>query len=120
MSDSSNSKTKHQRQRRIWRVRAHVKGTSERPRMRINISNRHVSAQIIDDSKHQTLVASTSVGMKSVKGNLTDKAKWVGEDIAKKAKSKKISKIVLDRGHRLYHGRIKALADVARENGLDF
>jgi large subunit ribosomal protein L18 len=120
MSDSSNQKTKLQRERRVWRVRSHIKGDVDRARMRVNISNRHVAAQIIDDSAHKTLVASTTVGMKSVKGNLTEKAKWVGEDIAKKAKAKNITKIVFDRGYKLYHGRVKALADSARENGLEF
>jgi len=120
MSDTTTSKTTAQRARRAWRVRSKISGTADVPRLRINISNRHVSAQLIDDDNQATLVASTTVGKQSVKGNLTEKAKWVGADIAKQAATKKIKKVVFDRGYRLYHGRIKALADVARENGLEF
>jgi len=101
------------------RVRARISGTTERPRMSVSVSNRHVSAQIIDDTTHKTLVASTSVKT-AAKGNLTEKATWVGADIAAKAKKAKITHVVLDRGGRKYHGRVAAFADAARKEGLEF
>ena len=101
------------------RVRSSVHGTSERPRLSVYVSNLHVHAQIIDDQAGKTLVSSTSV-TSEIKGNLTAKAVWVGTDIAKKAKKAKLSKVVLDRNGRKYHGRIKALADAARAGGLEF
>lgn len=105
--------------RRKARIRADIIGTTERPRLSVFISSRHVSAQLIDDSKQSTVLAITTVGQK-VDGTLTDKAVWVGEQVAKKASTAKIKKIVLDRNGRLYHGRIKALADAARKGGLEF
>lgn len=104
---------------RKLRVRAKVSGTHLRPRLVVFISNQHVHAQIIDDEKNHTLVSSTSVKTEA-KGTLTQKATWVGSDIAKKAKKAKISKVVFDRGSHMYHGRLKALADAAREGGLEF
>jgi large subunit ribosomal protein L18 len=106
--------------RRANRVRSTIKGTAIRPRLTVFISNQHVSAQVIDDDKNSTLVSATSVGQAKLAANLTEKAKWVGTEVAKSAKTKKIKKIVLDRGPRLYHGRIKALADAARTEGLEF
>ncbi|MBA3757744.1 50S ribosomal protein L18 [Candidatus Saccharibacteria bacterium] len=107
------------RARRANRVRAVVVGTATRPRMTINISNAHVTAQIIDDTKSQSLVYATTVGQK-VSGTLTEKAIWVGSEVAKKAAKAKISKVVFDRGSRKFHGRIKALAEAARSEGLEF
>ncbi|HYG83773.1 MAG TPA: 50S ribosomal protein L18 [Verrucomicrobiae bacterium] len=101
------------------RVRAKIEGTSERPRLSVTISNLHVSAQLIDDSKQSTLVAATTVGTKT-KGSLTEKAAWVGTEIAKKAKKAKITKVVFDRNGRRYAGRLKALADAARKEGMEF
>ncbi len=101
------------------RVRATVSGTSERPRLSVFISNRHVAAQIIDDSTHKTLAHATTSGSK-LTGTMTEKAAAVGEQIAKKAKAAKIDKVVFDRNGRLYHGRMQALADAARKNGLEF
>ena len=86
----------------------------------MTISNLHISAQIIDDSKHHTIVAATSVGDKKATGTMTERAVYVGEQLAKKAKAKKVTKVVFDRNGRKYHGRIKALADAARQNGLEF
>lgn len=106
--------------RRKNRVRAKVIGTTERPRMTVSISNMHVTAQIIDDSKQSTLVYVSTVGSKAVTGNMTERAAVIGTEIAKKAKAAKINKVVLDRNGRIYHGRIKALADAAREGGLEF
>ncbi|HSX27359.1 MAG TPA: 50S ribosomal protein L18 [Patescibacteria group bacterium] len=105
--------------RRKYRVRSTVSGSPDRPRLTVFVSNKNVSAQIIDDTAHKTLASSTSVGQK-IEGNMTDKAKSVGADIAKKAKAAKVKQVVFDRNGRLYHGRIKALADAAREAGLEF
>lgn len=113
---------KHKNQnfaRRAARVRTVVAGTAERPRLAVNISNLHVSAQLVDDSASKTLVYATTVGQK-VAGTMTEKAAWVGIEIAKKAKKAKVEKVVFDRSGRKYHGRIKALADAAREGGLEF
>ena len=107
-------------QQRKNRVRATVIGTTERPRMSVTISNLHVSAQIIDDSEHKTLVSATTVGDKKATGTMTEKAALIGAEIAKKAKAKKVTKIVFDRNGCKYHGRIKALAEAARQNGLEF
>lgn len=102
------------------RVRATVSGTTERPRLSVTVSNIHVSAQIIDDTTSKTLAAATTIGQKSTGGTMTEKAAWVGTEIAKKAKAKKIKTIVFDRSGRKYHGRVKALADAARAGGLEF
>ncbi|MFQ5442091.1 MAG: 50S ribosomal protein L18 [Thermodesulfobacteriota bacterium] len=112
------------REKRKVRIRKTLKGTSERPRLNVFRSGRHIYAQIIDDSDSKTLLcASTLTGdlsAKTSKMNKTDAAKKVGELIGKLAKEKGISKVVFDRGGYLYHGRVKALADGAREAGLDF
>ena len=101
------------------RVRSTVIGTAERPRLTVTISNKHISAQIIDDSASKTLVASTTVGSKQA-GAKTDLASWVGADIAKKAKKAKITSVVFDRNGRQYAKRLSALADAARQEGLEF
>lgn len=105
---------------RAHRTRARVQGTTTRPRLSVHITNMHVSAQIIDDSIHTTLVAASTVGDKSAKGTMTEKAMLVGAKIAELAKAKKIKTVVFDRGAKKYHGRVKALADAAREKGLEF
>lgn len=105
--------------RRQHRVRTTVRGTNERPRLSVNISNRHVSAQLIDDSKSISLAGVNSADAKA-KGDMTEKAAFVGEAIAKKAKAKKIKRVAFDRGESLYHGRVKTLADAARKGGLEF
>jgi large subunit ribosomal protein L18 len=101
------------------RVRSKVTGTTERPRLTVTISNNHVSAQIIDDVKGRTLAASTTVGAKQT-GTMTEQAAFVGGDIAKKAKKAKITAVVFDRNGRQYAGRLSALADAARKEGLEF
>lgn len=101
------------------RIRARVTGSTERPRLTVFVSNMHVHAQIINDATSSTLASSTSAGSEA-KGSLTEKAAWVGADIAKKAKKAKVSKVVFDRNGRKYHGRLKALADAARQGGLEF
>ncbi|MGB3023497.1 MAG: 50S ribosomal protein L18 [Candidatus Saccharimonadales bacterium] len=102
------------------RVRARISGTATRPRLTVTISNLHVSAQLIDDEAGATLAAATSVGNKSAKGTMTERAALVGTDIAKKAAKKKIATVVFDRNGRQYAGRLKALADAARNEGLEF
>ncbi len=111
-------KTKLQ-QRRKYRIRRTVSGTTERPRLSVFISHMHVTAQIVDDTQHKTLAHATTVGQKNL-GNLSQKAEWVGSEIAKKAGKVKIKAVVLDRNGKLYHGRVKALADAARNGGLEF
>ena len=101
------------------RVRAKVTGTAERPRLSVTISNKHVSAQLIDDAAGKTLAAATTVGVKAP-GSITEQAAQVGTDIAKKAKKAKINAVVFDRNGRQYAGRLAALADAARKEGMEF
>jgi large subunit ribosomal protein L18 len=102
------------------RIRAVVSGTAERPRLSVHISNTNISAQLIDDSTHRTIAAASTVGSKTAKGTMTEKAAVIGAEIAAKAKSAKIKQVVFDRNGKLYHGRVKALADAARNAGLEF
>ncbi len=106
--------------RRKHRIRSVVSGTTERPRLTVFISNKHISAQLIDDTKQTTIAAVTTVGQKAATGTMTAKAEWIGTEIAKKAKTAKIKSVVFDRNGKLYHGRVKALADAARAGGLEF
>jgi len=108
------------RLRRHSRVRNKVSGTAEMPRLNVFRSNENIFAQIIDDTKGNTLVSSSSVELKIKNGGNVEAAKLVGKDIAEKAKKAKINKVVFDRGGYLYHGRVEALAEAARENGLEF
>lgn len=108
------------RMQRKRRIRSTVSGTTERPRLSVHVSNLHVTAQIIDDSTHKTIVAVSTVGQKAATGTMTEKAAWVGAEIAKKAKVAKVKTIVFDRGGKVYHGRVSALADAARKEGLEF
>ena len=101
------------------RVRAKISGTAERPRLSVTISNTHVSAQLIDDDSQRTVAAATTVGAKQT-GTMTERAALVGADIAKKAKKNKITHVVFDRNGRQYAGRLEALADAARKEGLEF
>ncbi len=114
------SKVAHNRAQRQNRVRSRVHGTTERPRLSIHVSNRHIVAQVIDDSAHKTLAYVSTVGQKSAKGTMTERAVWIGGEIAKQAKAAKVSTVVFDRGSKLYHGRVAALADAARKSGLEF
>ena len=108
------------RKKRHARVRTKVSGTKEVPRLSVFRSNSQIFAQLIDDEKGTTLVSSSSLSMKLDNGGNIEGAKLVGKDIAEKAKKAKITNVVFDRGGYLYHGRIKALADAAREAGLKF
>jgi len=104
------------------RVRAKISGTNETPRLNVFRSNSNIFAQIIDDEKGITLVSASSIDkeLKLENGSNTAAASKVGELIAKRAKKAKINKVLFDRGGYLYHGRVKALAEAARENGLEF
>ena len=106
---------------RANRTRAKIHGTADRPRLSVHISNQHIIAQIIDDEKGNTLVSASSLDkeLKLKKLNI-EAATKVGESLAKKAKKAGIKKVVFDRGGYKYHGRVKALAEAARENGLEF
>jgi large subunit ribosomal protein L18 len=106
--------------RRHKRVRKSLSGTAERPRLVVFRSNRGIEAQLIDDIAGKTLAASSSLGLTSFKGNKVDQAAEVGKSLAAAAKSAGIESAVFDRGGYLYHGRVKALADAAREGGLKF
>ena len=113
------SDRKINRAKRHRRVRVHVAGTPQRPRLAVFRSINHVYAQLIDDGAARTLAAASTVELKSKKNGMEEAAK-VGKDIAAKAKAAGVSSVVFDRGGFLYHGRIKALADAAREAGLEF
>lgn len=110
----------HNRAQRKGRIRSVVSGTATRPRLAVYISNIHVTAQLIDDSNQKTIGYVSTVGQKAVSGTKTEKAAWVGAEIAKQAKTAKIKVVVFDRGGKLYHGRVAALADAARNGGLEF
>ena len=110
------------RERRHLRVREKVSGTAARPRLCVFRSNKHIEAQIIDDVKGVTLVSASSndkeLNLKN--GSNIEAATKVGELLAKRAKKENITKVTFDRGGYLYHGRVKALAEAAREHGLEF
>ena len=108
------------RVRKHERVRAKISGTPECPRLVVFRSNKHIEAQIIDDVKGVTLVSTSSVQLKLSNGGNVEGAKVVGAKVAELAKAKKIEKVVFDRGGYIYHGRVQALADAAREGGLKF
>ena len=108
--------------KRHARVRTKLSGTAEKPRLNVYRSNKHIYAQIIDDVKGVTLAQASSQDkdIANTSASKVDLATTVGQEIAKKANDKGIKEIVFDRGGYLYHGRVKALADAARENGLEF
>ncbi len=109
-----------ERIRRHIRVRRKISGTPECPRLNVFRSNAHIHAQIIDDVNGTTLVAASSVDMKLANGGNIEAAKAVGAEIAKRALEKNITNVVYDRGGYVYHGRVAALAEAAREAGLKF
>ena len=109
------------RERRHRRVRAKVSGTAERPRLVVHRSNRGIEAQLVDDSEGKTLAHANHLGIKKgFKGTKSDQAAEVGKQLAAAAKKAGIENVVFDRSGYLYHGRVKALADGAREGGLKF
>ena len=108
------------RLRRHERVRKNIHGTKEIPRLNVFRSNKGIYVQVIDDDASKTLVSSSTAELKIKNGGNIEAAKQVGADIAKKCKDAKIKTVVFDRGGYLYHGRVAALAEAARENGLEF
>ena len=108
------------RQRVHDRIRKKLMGTSERPRLNVYRSLNHIYAQVIDDQKGETIVSASSLASKLKTGGNVASAKEIGKVIAERAVEKGVKKVVFDRGGYLYHGRIKALADAAREAGLEF
>ena len=108
------------RKRVHTRIRERIQGTTERPRLNVYRSLNHIYAQVIDDSEGRTLVSASTVADKVKTGGNVAAAKEIGKLVAERAKEKGIKRVVYDRGGYLYHGRIKALADAAREAGLEF
>jgi large subunit ribosomal protein L18 len=108
------------RQRRHRRVRARVAGTPARPRLAVYRSNRGIYAQVIDDEAGRTLAAASTQTLESASGSKSDLATAVGREVARRALEAGVARVVFDRGGYLYHGRVKALADGAREGGLEF
>ena len=110
------------RKERHSRIRENLFGTASRPRLNVFRSNANITAQIIDDEKGVTLVSASTLEKElNIKnGGNVEAAKLIGAEIAKRAKKAKIEEVVFDRGGYLYHGRVKALAEAARENGLEF
>lgn len=106
------------RDQRRARVRGKVFGTSKRPRLSVFRSAKHIYAQLIDDEKAKSMAAASDLALK--KGTKLEKAKQVGEELAKRALKIKIKKVAFDRGGYKYHGRVKAVAEGAREGGLEF
>lgn len=108
------------RQVRHARVRSKISGTAECPRLNVFRSNKHIYAQVIDDVAGVTLASASTLDKDVATATKTDQATAVGKLVAERAAQKNIKKVVFDRGGYLYHGRVKALAEAARENGLEF
>ena len=108
------------RQRIHARIRRKLAGTTERPRLSVHRSLNHIYAQVIDDQTGATVASASTIALKSKTGGNIAAAKEIGKAIAEKAKEKGVKQVVFDRGGYLYHGRVKALADAAREAGLEF
>jgi large subunit ribosomal protein L18 len=119
-NDKSQGKTAA-RIRRARRVRSKIRGTAERPRLVVFKSLKHIYAQLVDDLGRRTITGISSLkGGINISGNRTEKAKAVGEAIGKKAQELGIKKVIFDRSGYVYHGNVKALAEAARESGLEF
>jgi large subunit ribosomal protein L18 len=112
--------TRELRERRHKRVRRRLVGTAERPRLVVFRSNRGIAAQLVDDGASRTLAAASSLNIRNAKGTKSDQAAAVGKLLAENAKKAGVKTVVFDRGGYLYHGRVKALAEAAREGGLQF
>ncbi len=110
----------NQRDKRKLRIRSKIFGTKNRPRLSVYRSNRYISAQIIDDVERKTLIGLNEKSLSLKSFSSIERARAVGEELAKRAKKKKISRVVFDRGSYQFHGRVKALAQGAREGGLEF
>lgn len=113
-------KIKSQRERRKRSIRIKIEGTSERPRLTVYKSLKYISAQIVDDSKGITLASASSQEKDLKSGKNIDVAKEIGKTLANRAKDKNISQVIFDRNGYIYHGKVKSLADGARESGLKF
>jgi len=111
--------TKERLTRRHRRVRAKIMGTAERPRLSVSRSSKHILVQLIDDERGVTLASASDLSIKK-KAAKAEKAEMVGKEIAKLAKEQRVASVVFDRGGFRYHGRVKALADAARNGGLKF
>jgi large subunit ribosomal protein L18 len=112
--------TRDARLRRHRRIRRHIVGTAERPRLVVFRSNRGIEAQLVDDVEGRTLVSASHLALEKFQGPKSEQAAAVGKLLAEKAKKAGIETVVFDRGGYLFHGRVKALADGAREGGLRF
>ncbi|MEK7358542.1 MAG: 50S ribosomal protein L18 [Bdellovibrionota bacterium] len=108
------------RMKKKCRIRRRVKGTAERPRLCVFRSARHIYAQLINDDNAQTIVQASTLDVEGLKNANKNTAQAIGKEIAKRAQAKNITAVVFDRNGYLYHGRVKALADGAREAGLNF
>lgn len=108
--------------RRTFRVRNKLRRINRDGRLRVSVcrSNKNISAQIIDDSQHKTIVSFSSQQIENAKGDKSEIAKQVGLELGKRAQEQNVETVLFDRGHLLYHGRVKALADGLRESGLKF
>ena len=122
MAANVSQQRREARATRHFRLRKKVVGTAARPRLVVNRSARHIAVQVVDDSIGQTLVSASTLeaGLRAADGDKSAKARKVGELVAARAKEKGITTVVFDRGGDSYHGRIAALADAAREAGLEF
>ena len=120
MSTTAVKTVRDKRLRRHRRVRGKIIGTAKRPRLAVFRSNRGIFASLVDDATGRTLAASTWTSLEGFEGDKTGQAKEVGKQLAAAAKTAGISRVVFDRGGYLYHGRVKALAEGAREGGLKF
>ena len=116
----SNLTTRQARERRHRRVRGKIAGTAERPRLAVFRSNRGIFAQLVDDSSGRTIAGASWITVKGLDGSKTDQARAVGKAVAEAGRKAGIETVVFDRGGYLYHGRVKALAEGAREGGLKF
>lgn len=112
------SQVQNSKSRRAHRTRTNIRANGNRPRLSVFISNTNIYAQIIDDETHATLASANSLSIES--GTMTEKAQKVGIAIAEAGKKAKVTKVIFDRGNKKYHGRVKALAEAAREKGLEF
>ena len=120
MANISATRRAH-RLRRHRRVRKQVSGTAARPRLAVHRSNKHITAQVIDDGSHNTIASASTVEKGwDGRGNTVEAATKVGETIAERAKAAGVTTVVFDRGGNLYHGRVAALAEAARNAGLEF
>ena len=120
--DKSLKRRKIARRARVFRVRKKLQGTADKPRLTVSKTNAHIYAQLIDDHKGHTLASASTLeaDFSDKVGNTIEGAKQIGQLIAKRALAKSISQVVFDRGGYIYHGRVQACADAAREGGLKF